>query len=84
MARFYHHPKTSMLHFQAIAGGHGGGATSEFDAPATEADIRNFPSEHARYMEGKRAEEVAIKAAHADSAKRAEIKAEIEADTEKL
>lgn len=54
MAKFYDHPQTGRLHFQAPAGGTGGGATSEWDAPATEADIRDNPREHSRYLKEKR------------------------------
>jgi len=54
MARFYDHP-TGKLHFAAMAGGHGGGATSEYDAPATSADIAAHPQAHGRYIREKAA-----------------------------
>lgn len=84
MARFYDHPQTGKLHFAALAGGHGGGATSEFDAPATKEDIRNHANAHAQYLSEKRAAEAEAKAQASEVEQHAALKAEIEADTEKL
>ncbi len=53
MAEFYDHPHTGKLHFRALAGGHGGGATSEFDAPARPEDIAAFHNAHAAYVRKK-------------------------------
>ena len=77
-AAFYDHPVTGKLHIRAPAGGGG----SEFDGPATEADIRNHAEAHQRYLAEKHAarDHAAQDAAH-DAAVE-ETKAEIEHLTE--
>jgi len=73
MARFYDHP-TGKLHFAAMAGGHGGGATSEYDAPATSADIAAHPQAHGRYI----CEKAAAQKADEQSAAKAELREELD------
>ena len=53
MAEFFDHPQTGVLHFRAMAGGYGGGATSFYEAPATPSDIKAYPQDHARYVVAK-------------------------------
>ena len=52
MIRFYDHPKTGTLYLRADAGG-GMHATSEYDAPATQADIKQHAEAYAEYQRAK-------------------------------
>lgn len=54
MSKFYDHPTTGKLHFSSIGGGWGGGASSEYDGIALQADIDAHPREYALYQKSKR------------------------------
>lgn len=75
MPMFYDHPKTGKLHFSAAAGGYGGGATSFYDAPATEADIKAHHGPYGTYL-------VAKRKAEAEASEKAEVVEKVEAAAE--
>jgi hypothetical protein len=54
MAQFY--DRDGRLYFKAAAGGLGGGATAEWDGPATEDQIKDYSLEYAAYLKSKKQE----------------------------
>jgi hypothetical protein len=65
MIRFYDHPHSGKLYFRADAGG-GMHATSEYDAPATAADIKQHAEAYDQYVKAKTAGKLQIAPAGMD------------------